>query len=190
MVMSEPPPIEHQPIRRMKRVEYDLLVKQGLFDRERVELIFGQVVQMSPIDRAHVLSVQRIHKALLLALVGKADVACQMPFAATDDSEPEPDVYVTPPSDSWTEHPSRAYLVVEVARSSLDYDSNEKAFLYGISEVDEYWIVDHNNGVVRVHRNRSRGKWRTVTTHRRGEKLSPLAFTDVVIEVSEILPPE
>lgn len=194
MVMSQAPriehPIEHQPIRRMKRSEYDLLVREGVFDNERVELVFGQVVAMSPIDPAHVESTRRIHERLLLALVGRATVTCQAPFAATDDSEPEPDVYVTPLGDYWHEHPSRAYLVIEVAKSSLAYDRGEKAFLYGISQVDEYWIVDHVHGVVEVRRDQLEGTWRTITTHGRGATISPLAFPEVAIAVSDILPPE
>lgn len=190
MLMSEAPPIEHQPIRRLKRVEYDLLVKQGVFGNERVELIFGQVVQMSPIDPAHSESVRRIYRRLLLALDTRATITCQASFAATDDSEPEPDTYVSPLGDYWDEHPSRAYLVVEVAKSSLRYDRGEKAFLYGISQVDEYWIVDHVHGLVEVRRDRQDGAWKTITTHRRGDTLAPLAFPDVTIDVADILPPE
>lgn len=190
MEMSQAPPIEHQPIRRMKRAEYDLLVKEGVFGDERVELIFGQVVAMSPIDPAHNESVDRINERLVLALAGRARVRPQSSFAATDDSEPEPDIYVTPLGEYWREHPSHAYLVIEVARSSLAYDRGEKSFLYGISQVDEYWIVDHVNGVVEVRRDRHEGTWRTITTHRRGETISPLAFPDVVIAVADILPPE
>ena len=148
MVMPQVPPIEHQPIRRMKRAEYDLLVKQGVFGNERVELIFGQVVAMSPIDPAHREAVAAIHEKLLFALTGRARVYSHAPLAATDDSEPETDTYVTPLGDYWDDHPSRAYLVVEVARSSLEYDRGEKAFLYGISQVDEYWIVDQVHGLV------------------------------------------
>lgn len=190
MVMPQVPPIEHQPIRRMKRAEYDLLVKQGVFGNERVELIFGQVVAMSPIDPAHREAVAAIHEKLLFALTGRARVYSHAPLAATDDSEPETDTYVTPLGDYWDDHPSRAYLVVEVARSSLEYDRGEKAFLYGISQVDEYWIVDQVHGLVEVRRDRQDGTWRTITTHRRGESISPLAFPDVAIAVADILPPE
>lgn len=184
----ESPSVTNQPMRRLRRVEYDALVAQGAFQNERVELVFGQVVAMSPIDPSHVKSTSMLAKRLTLALGDRAEVLCQQPIAATDDSEPEPDVYVTP-GGSWTEHASRAYLVIEVARSSLAYDRGEKALLYGIAEVDEYWIVDLVNGLVEVRRDRDRGTWRTITTYRRGETIAMRAFPDVTVEVAEILPP-
>jgi len=186
---GEPHPITNQPLRRLTRVEYDKLVEQGAFNDERVELMFGLVVQMSPIDPSHTESTGTLMRRLVLALEGRAKVQCQMPIAATDDSEPEPDVYVTPLGANWHEHPSRALLVIEVARSSLAYDRGEKSFLYGISEVDEYWIVDLVHGLVEVRRERDGGTWRSITTFRRGDKISMLAFPDVSVDVSAVLPP-
>lgn len=186
---GESVPITNQPLRKLKRVEYEKLVAQGVFERERVELTFGMVVAMSPIDPSHSRSTTRIARSLTIALQDRAEVLCQQPLAATDDSEPEPDIYVTPLGDYWHEHPSRAYLVVEVASSSLRYDRSEKALLYSISEVDEYWIVDLVNGLVEVRRERDRGTWRSIATYRRGDTVHMLAFPDVGIAVSEILPP-
>jgi len=185
----EPVPIRNQPLRRLTRLEYDKLVAQGAFVDERVELMFGLVVAMSPIDPSHVESTARIHERMVLALRGRAKIRCQAPIAATDDSEPEPDVYVTPLGDYWHEHASRAHLIVEVSNSSLAYDRSEKALLYGISLVDEYWIVDLVHGLVEVRRDRDAGTWRSITTFRRGETIQMLAFPDVTIAVSEILPP-
>jgi Uma2 family endonuclease len=61
--------IEHQPIRRLKRAEWDDMVKAGVFrEDERIELVFGQVVEMSPIGTDHIEAVYRLHRLLLLAL--------------------------------------------------------------------------------------------------------------------------
>lgn len=177
-----------QPIRPLKRVEYDELVKLGFFEREHVELIFGMVVAMSPIDPAHFESVRRIDELLRKALEG-ARVFSQSPLAATDDSEPEPDVLVVPLRDYWHEHPGTAHLIVEVARSSLRHDRIVKAELYGLSDVREYWIVNHAHGVVEVYRDRAEGFWRSIQTYGRGESISPIAFPDVLIAVDDILPP-
>jgi Uma2 family endonuclease len=174
----------------LKRSEYHQLAEQGAFRDERVELIFGMVVTMSPIDQAHAESTRKIVEILMAALRKRANVYCQSPFAASDESEPEPDIYVTDPGDRWDEHPTSAFLVVEVSRSSLAYDRNEKRFLYGISEVDEYWIVDHVHGVVEVCRNRVAGTWQSVETFRRGDTIAMQAFPDVQIHLHEILPPE
>jgi Uma2 family endonuclease len=184
------PPAHSQPIRGLKRAEYDQLIRQGVFGDERVELVFGQIVEMSPIDPAHVEGVSCVDKILTLALRDRAKVICQGALAATDDSEPEPDIYVTAAGSYWHELPSRAYLVVEVARSSLVYDRGAKAFLYGISEVDEYWVVDLVHGTIEVRRDRHDGQWRSVQTFGRGDSVAMLAFPDVRVAVSDVVPPE
>lgn len=178
-----------QPIRPLKRIEYDQLVKLGFFENEKVELIYGMVVAMSPIDPAHTVSVRRVDQILSKQLEGRAQIFSQSPFAATDDSEPEPDVLVAPARDYWLEHPNTAYLLVEVARSSLRGDRMVKAELYGISDVREYWIVNHVHGVVEVYRDRVNGFWKSIQTYGRGESVTLLAFPDVVVPVDEIMPP-
>src|SRR5437879_3175316 len=83
--------------RPLKRVEYDRLVQTGMLRDEHVELLYGSIVQMSPIGAPHSGTVQRLTELLVLALHGRAAVRVQLPFAASDASEPEPDVAVVPP---------------------------------------------------------------------------------------------
>ncbi|MEO8706411.1 MAG: Uma2 family endonuclease [Kofleriaceae bacterium] len=190
--MSSPETIirTKEPIRPLKRVEYDELGRLGYFDDEKVELLFGMVVEMSPIDRAHIVSGYRIRRALERGLGERAMVLEGSPFAASEISEPQPDVLVTAPgAHEWKAHADRAFLVVEVSRSSLAKDTGPKAVLYGLAEVDEYWIVDHVNAVVEVYRDRHEGSWRTKSTYLRGATIALAAFPDVTIEVAEILPP-
>jgi len=178
------------PLRRLTRAEYDKLVADGFFhEDERVELIFGMVVAMAPIDPAHDQSVQHVDEMLKRRLADRARVFCQGAFAATNDSEPQPDILVVPRKEYWTEHPERAFLVVEVARSSLRHDRGVKKLLYGLSDVREYWIVNHRDGVVEVYRDRHEGEWRSLRTYVRGESIALLEFPDVEIPVAEILPP-
>lgn len=181
--------IEHQPVRGLKRAEYDRLVELGAFERERVELVFGQVVEMSPMGDLHWHAVRILHEKLVLALHGRAAVASQLPFNATDDSEPEPDVYVAPLESPWHGKPSRAHLIIEVSDSSQAYDRGEKALLYALSDVDEYWIVDLEHGCVEVRRDRRDGRWRSLETFHRGDAIALLAFPDVAIDVADVLPP-
>jgi Uma2 family endonuclease len=68
-------------------------------------------------------------------------------------------------------------------------DKGPKALLYGLADVDEYWIVNHVDAVVEVYRDRHAGEWRHKSTHQRGETIAMLAFPDVAIAVAEILPP-
>ena len=172
MFSSRPPLPQSLPLRRLTRAEFERLDAERFFANERVELVFGMVIAMPPIDAAHGESVDRLDAMLRRQLDDRARVRCQGAFAASDNSEPQPDVYVFPIGDYWDVNPDRAYLVIEVARSSLEYDRETKAPLYALGQVDEYWIVDHAEGVVEVYRDRHDGRWRTLTT-----------------AVSDILPP-
>lgn len=175
--------------RGLKRKEFDALVAQGCFDEERVELLFGMVVELAPPDPEHGESVNLIAELLTNQIGARARVRTQSPFAATDVSEPQPDVFLIPQQRYWREHPNRAYLVVEVSRSSLRRDRIKRA-IYADATVDEYWIVNHHTECVEVYRGARDGEWATKTTHGRGEVLSPLAFPDVEIPIDEILPPK
>lgn len=188
--MSSPETVlRTEPTRPLKRVEYERLATLGYFDEEKVELLFGLVVPMTPIDPAHSESTTRAADSLRQQLAGRARVREQNPLAASDISEPEPDVAVVPNAEYWNEHPTKAFLIIEVARSSLRKDKGPKQVLYGLAEVDEYWIVNQVEEVVEVYRDRYNGEWRQRTTHQRGDTIAMLAFPDVQIAVSEILPP-
>jgi Uma2 family endonuclease len=188
--MSSPEAIlRTEPVRPLKRVEYERLAAEGFFEDEKVELLFGQVVSMTPIDPAHPESTFHIRRALERQLGERAYVRDQSPYAASDISEPQPDIAVVPATAYWREHPSRAFLIVEVARSSLRRDKGPKVLLYGLADVDEYWIVNHVDEVVEVYRDRHNGEWRQRTTHSRGDTIAMVAFPDVQVSISEILPP-
>lgn len=176
-------------IRPLKRVEYDRLAAEGFFDDERVELLFGVVCQMAPIDPAHAESTDDVRRVLGNALGERARVLSQRPFAASEISEPIPDVFVVPTGSYRSEHPGRAYLVVEVSRTSLPRDRGPKARLYGMSSVDEYWIVNLARNVVEVYREAQDGTWSTKLTYLRGGVIALAAFPDVEIAVSDLLPP-
>ncbi len=177
------------PIRPLKRVEYERLAADGYFEDEKVELLFGVVVPMAPIDASHSESTEVIREMIRRKLGDRARVRSQNPFAASDISEPEPDVFVVPNGDYWREHPTRAFLVVEVARSSLLTDQGAKLALYARADVDEYWIVNQVDGVVEVYRDRHGGEWRSRSTHRRGEAIAMAVFPDVKVAVADVLPP-
>lgn len=175
---------------RVSKPQYLSMHEQGFFDESRVELVFGMVVAMAPVDQRHVESLETLVELLRAGTTGRARVFGQEAFDATEDSIPVPDIALLPPVKFWDALPRRAFLVVEVSRSSARYDRSTKAKLYGLSDVDEYWIVDHNTRTVVVHRDRAHGDWATVLTFRPGQTLSPAAFPEVAIAVDEILPPQ
>ena len=190
MEMIAPPELlATEGFRPLKRVEFDQLGSMGYFDDEKVELLFGVVVEMAPIDPAHAESTDDVRRILGIALGDRARVLSQRPFAASEISEPLPDVFVVPTGSYRSAHPARAHLVVEVSRSSLSRDRGPKAQLYGMSEVEEYWIVNLAKDVVEVYRDPEGGQWRSKSTYRRDGVIAMVAFPDVAIAVSDILPP-
>jgi Uma2 family endonuclease len=176
-------------VRPLRRAEYDRLVALGMLRGEHVELLHGRLVRMSPQGEPHVFSVTRLNKLLVRALGDRAEVRVQAPFGASDVSEPEPDLAVVPPGDYLHDHPSLAFLLIEVADSSLQDDRRIKGPLYAAARVPEYWIVDVAAGVVEVHRDPRPDGYASVTRHGREATLTVPNFEDVVVVVGDVVPP-
>jgi Uma2 family endonuclease len=141
-----------QTTRPLRREEYDRLVDLGVFDDERVELLEGAIVTMSPNNPEHASAVQLLNELLLPALIGRAVVRIQLPIVVVRESEPEPDVVIAPLGDYRRVHPDRAHCVIEVANSSVSKDRNVKAPLYAASGFREYWRVNVSEQGVEVFR--------------------------------------
>ncbi|MEQ8456479.1 MAG: Uma2 family endonuclease [Sandaracinaceae bacterium] len=186
---AEFPGIEAQQVRRLRRAEYDRLVEEGAFADERVELIRGVIIRRPPQGPTHTSPIDRLTELLVLKLSGRARVRVQGPLIAPDDSEPEPDLAVIPPGDYDDAHPSVAWLVIEVAESSLSYDRLTKAPLYAAMGVPEYWIVNVREAAIEVHRQPEGDRYARVTSHGRGETITLERFADASIDVDDVLRP-
>jgi Uma2 family endonuclease len=116
--------------RLLSRRAYDQLVSRGVFGDERIELLRGRLVTMSPQGDLHSTVTARIAQRLIRALDATFEVRSHSPFAATDDSEPEPDVSVSLAQRRRAYHPSRALLLIEVAETSLKKDRRIKSAIY------------------------------------------------------------
>jgi Uma2 family endonuclease len=178
-----PPPTP----RKVTRAEYHRMGELGFFRGERVELVEGIVVRMSPIGPAHASVVQRLLEHLVPRLLGRATVRIQQPLLAHDDSEPEPDVAIVPVGQYADRHPEGALLAIEVALSSLEYDRTTKGPLYAASGVDEYWVVDVTGRAVEVYTAPQNGGYEAMRRLVSGDRLAPAAFTEVEITVAELL---
>ena len=175
-------------VRPLKRVEYDKLVELGVFEEdEKLELLRGFIVRMNPQGSPDAYVVRKLNKALMTAVGERAEVSPQCPFAALDDSEPEPDLALVPPTTP-DAHPSSAYLLIEVAASSLRLDRGVKLEIYAEAKVPEYWIVDVTKRVVEVYRDPNGSEYATKSTHKRGDVIELVALAGVRIDTSTFLP--
>jgi Uma2 family endonuclease len=139
--------------RRFTRDEYHRMAEMGMFDGQRVELIHGEIITMSPQNNPHALTVAIITGWLVRGLGENFTVRCQLPVVASDDTEPEPDFAVLAGSpESQREHPTTALLMIEVADSSVTHD-RRKGDIYASRGVQDYWIVNLRDRQLEVYRN-------------------------------------
>jgi Uma2 family endonuclease len=172
--------------RPLRRQEYEHMISAGFFENERIELIRGVILEMSPQSVPHSAAIQRLNRLLVPPLVGRADVRVQMSFVAGEDSMPEPDLALVSPVISETSHPSLAFLIIEVANTSLKFDRSVKAELYARAAVPEYWVVNIVDRIVERHTEPAAGAYIRVVSFRPGDAISLLAFPDVSLQVAAI----
>lgn len=174
-------------MRLIRREEFEKMVELGLFRDERVELLYGVITSMSPKGPPHDSAIERLTERLVPALVGRANVRIQCAFAASDGSEPEPDIAIVPRGDYRSAHPTEAFVVIEVADSSLATDRGIKARLYAESGVEEYWVVNVKDEIVEVYGDIVSGVYTRVLPHRKGSRIALTRFPDVEIAVADVL---
>ena len=171
-------------LRRLNRREYNELARLGVFDDENIELLRGMLVKMSPQGTPHMRMVVWLNRRLIKGLDDSWEVRPGLSFAASDDSEPEPDLMVTSDSSKLDDAPSTAFLLIEVSNSSLRKDRKIKLPIYAEAGVPEYWIVDvskQGRVVVEVYTEPTATGYAQMVTLRDGDVLRPL---NVPIEIA------
>jgi Uma2 family endonuclease len=173
--------------------EYRQAAEDGVFPPEaRLELIRGEIVEMSPIGNGHSSSVRRFIRNFSSRLSAYAIVDAQNPILLRDqESEPQPDLALLRLRDdfysSGTPTPEDILIVVEVAESSLSFDRKIKMRLYAEAGILESWLVDLISEMIFVYRRPSPEGYQDVRAYRRGETIYPEAFPETGFAVDEIL---
>jgi Uma2 family endonuclease len=178
--------------RRFTTAEYHAMAEAGvLAEDERVELITGEIVRMTPIGSQHAGCVRSLTRQLTRGLGDRALVAVQDPIVLGDATEPQPDTTVLRfrEDDYRSLHPKPAdvLLVIEVADTSVDYDRNVKLPLYAQAGIPEAWLVRLREACVEIHRQPAATGYQEMRTLRSGETISSLAFPDLAVPVAAIL---
>ena len=174
------------------RAKYEQLVEAGVFGpEEHIELIEGEIVDvMTPQSSEHSVAVRLADSRLRQAFGGGFDILTQMPLAIGADSEPEPDLAVVEgqPRDYIAGHPTTALLIVEVAETSLEYDSERKKRLYAQCGIQEYWIVNLRDRCLMVHREPRGETYGSEVTLGPGQSIDPLSCPGADVRVADLLP--
>lgn len=172
--------------------EYYRMAAAGILGPDdRVELIDGEIVEMSPIGIRHASCVDRIMALLIRRLGRRATVCGQNPVRLDIRSEPQPDIAVVSPRDDFyaSGHPgpSDVLWLVEVADTTLAFDRRVKVPLYARAGVPELWIVDLEHDRVEVFADPAGGGYTASEVYGRGDRISPRALVRVTLRVEEIL---
>jgi len=170
---------------------YQRLAELGVLrENDRVELIAGQVVEMSPIGDRHASCVRRLIRLFSRSAREAAIVDVQNPVVLGEHDAPQPDVVLLKPrSDAYRRHPRGAdiLLVIEVADTTLAYDRDIKLPLYARAGIPEAWIVDVAANRIHVYRDPVAGQYASAGTVARGDVVTPLQVKNVTIGVDEIV---
>ncbi len=178
-------------LRTWSRAEYEQMIDAGILGSEdHVELIEGEIVEMSPEKSRHAVATELVAEALRAAFPKGHAIRVQHPLSLPDDSEPEPDVAVVRGSqrDYREGHPRTAVLVVEVSDSSLAYDRGRKSKIYAKAGIPEYWVVDLAKRRVHVHRKPTSGKYGRAVVVTPSGSITPLAAPGQPVRVADLLP--
>ncbi len=174
--------------------EYYEMARVGILtESDHVELIEGEIVEMSPIGSRHQAIVDELAYIFFNAVGDRARLRIQGPLRLADVTEPQPDVQLlTQREDRYVNnHPTQldALLVVEVADTSLAYDREYKSTVYSMRGVPELWVLDVNSPRLFVMREPAELGYRVIMELEAGDVISPLALPDLSFAVSDLLAP-
>ena len=174
--------------KRWTRAEYEHLGELGVFQNgPRVELVEGQIVEMSPQNTPHSKAITRLND-LFIRLFGKAHyVRVQLPFNSGVDSQPEPDFCILRRElvDDSDQQPDQADLIVEVSDTSLAYD-RQKSRVYARANVAEYWIINLKQKRLEVYREPRSHGYSLTRLLLCEEEIQPLGWPEVKIAVADL----
>lgn len=173
---------------RFSAEDFHRMAEAGILgEDDRVELLRGEVVELSPVGKRHAYVVNTLVD-LLSPLRDRAVLSVQNPLGLSPDTEVYPDLaLLQPPRTRYRDRlpeAKDALLVVEVAETSLDHDLKVKLPLYAQAGVPEVWVVDLEGKRVLVHRKPEGGGYREAEALGPGARLS---FHGVEIPAEELL---
>ena len=172
--------------------EYNRMGETGILtEDDRVELIEGEIIEMSPIGRRHAACVGRLTNLFSRLLAERAIVWIQNPIVLNEYTEPQPDVALLRRREDFYERslptPDDVLLVIEVADTTLEYDRQIKLPLYARAGIREVWIISLLDEQVEVHAQPADGAYQDVRRFGRGEAINSADALSLTLGVDEML---
>jgi Uma2 family endonuclease len=170
--------------------EYHRMIAAGILSDRKVELLKGEIVEMSPEGEPHAYCSDEAGEYLSELLGKRAKIRQAKPITLPNDSEPEPDIAIVQRlGREYREHhpyPENIFWLIEYANSSLEKDLETKSKIYAEVGIPEYWVVNLKKLNLIVFRDPTDGEYATKFTLSAG-KIQPLAFPDISITVEQII---
>ncbi len=171
--------------------QYHLMHEAGVFaEGDRLELINGEIREMSPIGRKHAVCVSKATKNFERKLGDQAIIWTQNPIRLSDHSEPQPDLAILKWRDDFYAEalptPEDVLLIIEVSDSTIAYDRNVKSLLYAANGIPETWLFDVNKKVVEGYSQPSSSGYKRMQRYEQNDTLAMIAFPDIVFNWEEI----
>lgn len=173
---------------RLRWDQYEQMIASGSLDGLRTMFIDGELIQMAAMYEPHCSGVSSVLHELQRIFGTGYYIRIQMPLRQ-GNNDPEPDLCVVPGgTKTYKQMPTSALLVVEVADSSLRYDTTKKAEIYAAAGTPDYWVLDIEGRRLLVFRDPDAAGYRTQLIYAETESIAPLAMPTGSIRVADMLP--
>lgn len=170
--------------------EYHRMIAAGILDDRRVELLKGEIVEMSPEGEPHAYFSSEAGEYLSRLLGDRAMIRPSKPITLPNDSEPEPDIAIVQRlGREYLEHhpyPENVFWLIEYSDSSLDKDLQVKSKTYAAVGIPEYWVMNLRTMQLIVFRSPTDEGYQSKETLTRGE-INPLAFPNIAVSIERLL---
>lgn len=157
---------------------------------DRVELMDGEILVMSPIGHRHGMAVNTAVRLIVNAVGENAFLWTQTTLVLDKFVVPEPDLALLKPRNDYASKPpgaSDVFLIVEIADSSLEYDTTVKLGMYAILGIPEYWVADLRNERLLAYSQPHGDTYSVVRELHRDEFIAPLALPGIEFPVKGFL---
>lgn len=172
--------------------EYERMGEAGILRPDaRLELLEGEIYEMSPIGSRHASCVTLLHQLLTLKFANKLIVISQNPIRLDDFSEPQPDVALLRWRDDYYRHahpqPTDVLLVIEVADTTLESDRRYKLPLYAKAGIGEAWLVNLPEESIELYAEPADGTYQFTKEFKRGEEVQAHTIAGLRVEVAAVI---
>ncbi|HEX9927995.1 MAG TPA: Uma2 family endonuclease [Pyrinomonadaceae bacterium] len=175
--------------------EYDWMIEQGILtENDNIELLNGAIVEKMPKGTKHSAANDRVARVFYRVLGDKAIVRNQNPIWLDDFSEPEPDIVLAALNENGYEDkhptPEDIFLILEVSDSTLSYDRTAKSTAYARAGIQQYLLLNVQDGILEDYREPSADGYQSKQTLRVEQTFNLVAFPDVILQAKDFLPIE